>query len=218
MSVDENKTYTFKLYVYKNQKEDEIRKFGLKTNELSFEKMVETLEAIFPLNQFNKFTLLWKDKESDMITLSSSKEFSIFEEHVIKSTDQEIKLYINIEDELYSISKKFDNCGLKVNYTCKTCQKTIIPKCTDCFKQNLPQERKILNIVDQSLSNINRTDDKNEPKAINTLSTIKPINNQKGSDSPAFSFGSSVNFPSNSDFKKTPVSFGSPGVSTNLFK
>lgn len=251
MSVDEDKTFIFKLYVFKNQKEAEIRKFGLKTNELSFEKMEETLQAIFPnLNESN-FTLLWKgtflisnfflencsfliiteiifwrilfvlfpDQANDMITLSSSKEFSTFEEYITKSIDDEIKLFINLENELFSIAKKFDNLGLNLNYTCKCCRKTIIPKCLDCSKQNLPQEHKILNIVDQSLGNMNRSEDKSEVKSINTLSAGKPINNQKASDSQSVGFSfNSGNFSTASDHKKTPIFGASPGSSTNMFK
>lgn len=156
-----------------------------------------------------------------MITLSSSREFSTFVEHILKSSDEEVKLYLNIESELFSISKKFENCDLNVNYTCKTCKKAIIPKCLDCTKQNLPQERKILNIVDKSSSNINRADDKNDGKTVNTVNTLSTVgtipNNSKRSH---FSFGmiSPVNLPSNSENKGTSIFGSAAGTSTNLFK
>ena len=60
MSVHEDKMVTFKLFVFKNQKPTEIRKFSLKSTDLSFEKMEENLLAIFPDLKQLKYTLLWK--------------------------------------------------------------------------------------------------------------------------------------------------------------
>lgn len=56
----EGKIVTFKLFVFKNQRPTEIRKFSLKSTDLSFEKMEENLLAIFPDLKESKYTLLWK--------------------------------------------------------------------------------------------------------------------------------------------------------------
>ncbi|XP_033220415.1 uncharacterized protein LOC117175020 [Belonocnema kinseyi] len=193
----EGKIVTFKLFVFKNQRPTEIRKFILKSTDLSFEKMEENLLAIFPDLKESKYTLLWKDQDEDFITLSTAKEFSTFEGHVLQSeAKDEMKLFINFEDELFAASQKFEQGRQIPNFSCNACHKKLTLMCLDCTSRNIPaQEQKILNIANQSPVQLTRA---NENCEINTPTTTA---------------GSSGNSSSRNAFSEQGVVFNATPIS-----
>lgn len=138
----------------------------------------------------SKINIFVSDQEEDFITLSTAKEFSTFEGHVLQSeAKDEMKLFINFEDELFAASQKFEQGRQVSNFSCNACHKKLTLMCLDCTSRNIPvQEQKILNIANQAPIQLTRSNENCEATTPTTTAGSSGNNSSRNafSDQGAF--------------------------------